>query len=1270
MLISKARVLFTVFLLLVLTACGGGGGSPGPVDNDDSKQNSPVLSSVSAFFTKAPVDGATCHLYDVNDQILAGPVTSSAGAISFTAVSYSGDVYTQCAGGSYVDEATGDSVQLTAQHTMRSVTSSLSSGSNVNQIVTPLTELTHRLARQAGDISSASMARYAVNVADEFGLDDIDITQVRPSELVSISGNSSDSDRYGIALAAVSQMQEDANTAQTASSGEKLVGLIDTFETQISTSGFNAADYTQSLANLTSNQNTQNNISNVEPISSLVGTLQTISSPPVARAGNDLTVTSGDIVRIVGSGQDSDGTIVSYSWQEVNTNRLSLANANNAELSFTAPVVASDVTYTLRFMVEDDDGLTGLDEVNVTVKKGNAQILGFVDLGTATEGESVVTTAFKVLNKSTGEAVANLEIDTFKLLEDGSLVTKFESFKDLEPVETIPTHYYTVLAVDISESITADELEQVKNAAKALIVDPITGESNLIGGQKVAIYTFDGNITRLIDFSPWKNDLLAAIEGIRSGGPSTNLYGAIVQGMDDWVDSFSLSSISYGTMIVITNGNDNTGVNTVTQAEQAVSHNSLYILPIGKEIDLSLMESIAGSNHVYPVENIDKLEVVFSRVVDEIRNFRDGMYLLHYASPKRGGLHNVDISIEGNSNSESDSRISTTFNADGFSDAIPELVVRVSGSSIQSSGHYLIEPADTITVEAKLRWSNRTPSFDFQFVDLDGTAPVFSEISPTKRSFLVPESFVSGRLQVGEISTNVPMTIKSNEFIRDRDSDGYLDIYDFFPTDDARHAKDALDISTIHIESGFELDGHWQGDSTSHLGDVNGDGFDDFLNIVGTPDNLKYYVIFGGTKETLSNRNLSTLESNSGFLLGEFHPNSGNMGASGVGDINSDGVDDFVLHTNRYSNTQGGGRITHSSRRVIFGRTSGWGEDFDPESLSSDEGFIIQGLSNGDFLGIVGAGDVNGDGVGDLLVTSSNADVNALEDNGAVFLVFGQDSTFKWPSVLDMRTLNGTNGFMFYGSEEKDSVGRVITGDINNDGVNDLIIGAYQASSYTNRFGMRSSTGEVYAIFGGRDSWPSSMNRDWLNGANGFVVKSDTAAENIGKSTLIFDANGDGNDDLVIGVSNTGDYYVLYGSNTAWPEKVDIRSLNVNNGYKLMTQSRIENIGDINGDGVVDLMFGVGSTVSVAFGGGDDWLAKVDTSALNGLNGFTLVNDLYSRNFVAEPGVTGGDINGDGIADMLIGSRPAQRYYAGQPAPLGKTFVIYGCNYVTHLCVK
>ena len=107
------------------------------------------------------------------------------------------------------------------------------------------------------------------------------------------------------------------------------------------------------------------------------------------------------------------------------------------------------------------------------------------------------------------------------------------------------------------------------------------------------------------------------------------------------------------------------------------------------------------------------------------------------------------------------------------------------------------------------------------------------------------------------------------------------------------------------------------------------------------------------------------------------------------------------------------------------------------------------------------AGDVNGDGIDDFIIGADGADPNGNIGAGESYVVFGSNAGFG--ASLELSALDGTNGFVINGIDRDDDSGVSVSaaGDVNGDGIDDIIIGAIRADPNGNNF-----AGESYVVFG------------------------------------------------------------------------------------------------------------------------------------------------------------------------------------------------------------
>ncbi|MBB6429776.1 2C-methyl-D-erythritol 2,4-cyclodiphosphate synthase [Algisphaera agarilytica] len=159
-----------------------------------------------------------------------------------------------------------------------------------------------------------------------------------------------------------------------------------------------------------------------------------------------------------------------------------------------------------------------------------------------------------------------------------------------------------------------------------------------------------------------------------------------------------------------------------------------------------------------------------------------------------------------------------------------------------------------------------------------------------------------------------------------------------------------------------------------------------------------------------------------------------------------------------------GNSIAGESYVVFGGGSVGSGGSLELSSLDGSNGFVLNGIDASDQSGVSvsSAGDVNGDGVADVIIGARGGDPNGNGSAGESYVVFGGGSVGSGGS-LDLSSLDGSNGFVLNGIDTGDQSGVSVSsaGDVNGDGVADVIIGAIGGDPNGN-----SSAGESYVVYG------------------------------------------------------------------------------------------------------------------------------------------------------------------------------------------------------------
>ncbi len=392
------------------------------------------------------------------------------------------------------------------------------------------------------------------------------------------------------------------------------------------------------------------------------------------------------------------------------------------------------------------------------------------------------------------------------------------------------------------------------------------------------------------------------------------------------------------------------------------------------------------------------------------------------------------------------------------------------------------------------------------------------------------------------------------------------------------------------------------GKAVSAAGDVNADGYADV--IVGVPgyyggqSNEGQARVYLGSASGLASTYVWSAESN------QVDSRFGSA-VSEAGDVNADGYCDVIVGARMYDY----GEIDEGLVMVYHGTSYG---------LQSTAAWYKDGNQAGARFGsaVSTAGDINGDGYADVIIGAPAYD-NGENDEGKVWIYFGSPDGLRFNASW---TQEGNSTTAWFGAAVSGA------GDVNGDGLTDVIIGApYYDGTYADE-----GAAYVYHGYTGPLSWLPL----WTQEGGAIEDRFGTSVASAG------DVNGDGFDDVIIGASgydngqeSEGGAFAYYGSPTGLSPVVNWTAESDQMGayFGIATSTA----GDVNGDGFSDVLVG-----AVWYDGGhtDEGKAYLYRGSAGGL----AATPAWTAEGESEDAWFGmrlseaGDVNGDGFGDVII----------------------------------
>lgn len=443
------------------------------------------------------------------------------------------------------------------------------------------------------------------------------------------------------------------------------------------------------------------------------------------------------------------------------------------------------------------------------------------------------------------------------------------------------------------------------------------------------------------------------------------------------------------------------------------------------------------------------------------------------------------------------------------------------------------------------------------------------------------------------------------------------------------------------------------GRSVSSAGDVNGDGYDDV--IVGVPwrdttnsDAGRAYVFYGGENGIAATPAWTADCANEEALYG--------LSVASAGDVNHDTYDDVIVGAHYYSS----GESKEGKAFVYYGSASGLSETPD-WAIESDITYCYYAYD------VASAGDVNNDGCDDVIVGALGYDNGYPYNNPTVY--YNEGAAFVYLGAEDGLTTSPAwvagpdRSYSYFGRDVETA------GDVNGDGFDDVIVGAYAyMADYS------TVVGAAFLYYGSATGLPGVFTGYHTENGSGGPVDPDWEFYGTQKNSRVGscvasagDLNGDTYDDIVVSsfrYDNTetdeGVVYVFYGSedgpttSPCWTAYGGVESAQF--GYSAASG------GDLNGDGFDDLIVSAPyypdttakyGAIAVYFGSATGLSSSATTLA-------TADWLIVGEDATAVAGLSvasAGDVNKDGFDDIVIG---APGYDISTTGGEGKALAFYG----------
>ncbi len=273
------------------------------------------------------------------------------------------------------------------------------------------------------------------------------------------------------------------------------------------------------------------------------------------------------------------------------------------------------------------------------------------------------------VSESNNKGICHLNSGDIVVSEDNVILSPIEIYQHVFKSEQVSISNKIVLLIDKSVE-SSSQFENIKSAALKFI-------ETIREGQEIQVCVFSDSIEIRQKYTSNKTLLKVMNSTLRSGSKIRNLYGAVETGLSQWSDVINHFNLTLGSLIVFSSGQNTMNAAKLSDFIAYRGDKKIYAVDFGSKTDSSDLKAIVHPGDFFPVENINTLDAVVATIQSDIAKTSNSFYRLNYMSGKRGGEHNLKITLKENTNNDTTSCIMGTISAEGFSSASPGVFLNI-----------------------------------------------------------------------------------------------------------------------------------------------------------------------------------------------------------------------------------------------------------------------------------------------------------------------------------------------------------------------------------------------------------------------------------------------------------------------------------------------------------------------------------------------------------------------------------------------------------------